>query len=122
MTALAGVVAFVVLAALAAVVRTAVGDRLNGASPGGWALPWGTLTVNVVASGLLGLLLATDRSGRWWTIAVSTGGLGALSTWSTFAVEVVELARARQWRPACGYLGATIVLAVAAARLGLALG
>lgn len=91
------------LVALGAVVgaplRWAVGQRLPG--------PRGTLVVNVVGSALLGACLGLDRSAY---ALVGTGFCGALTTFSAFAVEVVET---RSWR----YVLATGVLCLGAAAL-----
>ncbi|GII06093.1 fluoride efflux transporter FluC [Planobispora takensis] len=57
----------------------------------GAAFPWGTLTVNVIGSALLGALLALPVPGWAMTLA-GTGLCGALSTYSTFAYETVRLA------------------------------
>lgn len=52
--------------------------------------PWGTLTVNVVGSALLGLLVALP-AGPGWTALVGTGFCGALTTYSTFGYETLRL-------------------------------
>ncbi len=75
----------------------------------GWALPGrvGTLVVNVLGSAVLGGLVRTSTS----TYAlVGAGFCGALTTYSTFAVEAVA---ARSWR----YVAATVVLCVGVAAL-----
>ena len=57
-------------------------------------VPWGTLTVNVVGSLVLGLTAgavdATDGP-TWVLTLVGTGFCGALTTYSTFAFETVRL-------------------------------
>ena len=58
-------------------------------------IPWGTLAVNVVGSFLLGLLVALSLEGhlvpRAWRLPLTTGFLGAFTTFSTFSVETVRL-------------------------------
>ena len=69
-----------------------------------------TLVVNVVGSGVLGALFGSSRS----TYALlGIGFCGALTTFSSFAVEAVESRSPR-------YVVLTIVLCLAAAALGLA--
>ncbi len=54
--------------------------------------PWGTLTVNIAASLLLGLLTgAASVLPGWLPLLLGTGLAGALSTYSTFGYETVRL-------------------------------
>ncbi|WUI03457.1 fluoride efflux transporter CrcB [Spirillospora sp. NBC_00431] len=53
--------------------------------------PWGTLTVNVAGSFVLGLLVAWPAGDGVMDFA-GTGLCGALSTYSTFGYETVRLA------------------------------
>jgi len=56
--------------------------------------PWGTFTVNVVGSLLLGAVAGSVFSGTWpqWVLTlVGTGFCGALTTFSTFGYETVRL-------------------------------
>ena len=81
-------------------------------------LPWDTLAVNTVGSGLMGLLL-----GRWGLLQVvprrvapllTTGFLGGLTTFSAFANETVLLAESGRASIALGYVAATLLLGLAA--------
>ncbi|MBP2706472.1 CrcB family protein [Microbispora sp. RL4-1S] len=54
--------------------------------------PWGTLTVNLVASLLLGLLAGLP-AGPGITALAGTGFCGTLSTYSTFSYETLRLAQ-----------------------------
>ena len=76
--------------------------------------PWGTLTVNVAGSFLLGLL-AASVSGSWLTL-LGTGFCGALTTYSTFGFETVRLVQER-----AGFYAFLNVLANVLAGLGAAL-
>jgi len=56
--------------------------------------PWGTFTVNVVGSLILGLLTGAVTAGRaspQLQLAVGTGFCGALTTYSTFSYETLRL-------------------------------
>ena len=104
-------VAFVGLAGAGATVRFLASVRW----PGGHR---GTLLVNVLGSLLLGLLTG---SGAPVPLVVGVGGLGAMTTFSTFASDTLALAAARPWR-AAGHVATTVVLGLAAAVIGLAIG
>ena len=91
----------------------------------GTPFPWATFTVNVVASGFLGWVLARGAAGALTppVVAVLGAGLaGGTSTYSTFAVELVQLTREGRGRLAARYAGASLTVGLAAAWLGLALG
>ncbi|HET6292386.1 MAG TPA: fluoride efflux transporter CrcB [Kribbella sp.] len=54
------------------------------------AFPWGTLTVNVMGSFVLGLLtMTTDHT---ITLLLGVGFCGAFTTYSTFGYETIRLA------------------------------
>ena len=79
--------------------------------------PAGTLAMNLAGSFLLGLVVAWDPPGA---TLVGTAGLGAMTTFSTFADEVVELrSDGRGWWIA--YIVSSIVGGVAAAWIGCSL-
>ena len=66
-------------------------------------LPWGTLTVNVAGSLVLGAVAgAVAHAGLpgWVLTLVGTGLCGALTTFSTFGFETVRLAEDGSWAEA----------------------
>ncbi|CAA9438778.1 MAG: Fluoride ion transporter CrcB [uncultured Pseudonocardia sp.] len=95
--------------AAGAVVRHLVGRWLNRDGA-----PWGTAAVNVAGSFLLGAVLSA--AGPAVVALVGTGFCGALTTYSTFALETAELPRRR----AVVYAVGSVVLGPAAAALGAA--
>jgi CrcB protein len=57
-------------------------------------MPWGTFTVNVIGSLVLGAVMGASSAAGWpsWVTAViGTGFCGALTTFSTFGFENVRL-------------------------------
>ncbi|MFN2103817.1 MAG: fluoride efflux transporter CrcB [Candidatus Promineifilaceae bacterium] len=62
----------------------------------GTGFPWGTLAVNLIGSFLIGLiwqLFANAAVSPNVRLLILTGGLGAFTTFSTFALESVNLFR-----------------------------
>jgi CrcB protein len=63
-------------------------------------LPWGTLTVNVAGSLVLGAVAGgvTNAGTPGWVLTlVGTGFCGALTTFSTFGYETVRLVEDGAW-------------------------
>ena len=89
--------------------------------PGGW--PWATLLVNLTGCLLIGVLLAVLLSrfpaSTWARPFLAVGVLGGYTTFSTFAVEAVQLGEAGAWLTAGGYLLASVLGGIACVVLGL---
>lgn len=85
--------------------------------------PWGTLTVNVVASLLVGVLLgAGGHVSPTLTALVGTGFCGALSTFSTFGYETLRLVQDGARRYAVANVAVSLVAGLAAVAVGWAAG
>lgn len=89
------------------------------------AMPWGTITINLTGSLLLGALTGLTVSNvlpEAWHLVIGSGFLGGYTTFSTASFETVRLLQERTW--AIGLLNGlgTLVVAVGAAGLGLWLG
>jgi CrcB protein len=83
-------------------------------------LPWGTLVVNVVGSGLAVFLVVTVTDADWTALLV-TGFCGALTTYSTLSYETLMLVETGRWRHALWNVSANLAGGLAAGLLGLAL-
>lgn len=103
--------------ALGAVLRHLV----SACSAGRGRLPWGVLAVNVVGSLLAGAALSAPLDPAAQLIIVS-GLCGGLTTFSTVAVDTVQLVLAGRHRAAAANVGLALALGVPAALVGLALG
>lgn len=82
---------------------------------------WGTVSVNVVGSFLLGLiagLAVLDGPSDGWRLVLGVGFCGGYTTFSTAMVDVVTLMRDRRWAAAAANLCGTLVATVVAAALG----
>lgn len=95
----------------------------------GRGFPTATLMINLVGAFGLGILLeALVRSGddagwrRHVRLLGGTGFCGAFTTYSTLAVETVQLARQGVWSVAGGYLAASVIGGLVVAAGGIALG
>ena len=105
---------------------TAVRAWLESAYPapaGQW--PWTTFWINVSGALLLGVLLevlAETGPDRGWRrglrLGVGTGFLGGYTTYSTFAVETLQLLNGAAWLVGVGYAVASVLLGLVAAFSG----
>ncbi len=94
----------------------------------GETFPWGTLTVNVVGSLLIGLLATvSEPDGR---LLMSTtlrqffmiGVFGGFTTFSSFSLQALNLVRDGQWIPASLYILGSVALCLVGVWLGHGLG
>jgi CrcB protein len=90
MATLGSVIAVTSGAALGALLRWQLGERLNTLWP---VLPPGTLAANLLGGYLVGIALALIAAlpglAPEWRLFVVTGFLGGLTTFSTFSAEIV---------------------------------
>ncbi len=108
--------------ALGALGRSAIEHAL---APGPGAWPWSTFVVNLAAAALLGYAVAWlgehHPSTMYVRAFVATGVCGALSTFSTFALELIHLYEHTGLGLACGYAAASIAGGTATLLVGMAL-
>jgi len=86
-------------------------QRLHGST-----FPWGTWTVNVAGSFVLGLVAA--GAATWMETLVGTGFCGALTTFSTFGYETVRLAEEGEASTATANVVGSLAVGLLAAALG----
>ena len=85
--------------------------------------PWGTLTVNVSASLVLGLLAGAGAQVSTAAAAlIGTGFCGALSTYSTFGYENQQLVVTRVRVVLAANVAVSLVAGIGAAALGWSVG
>ena len=103
------------------------GVNLGCARYGGVAFPWGTLTVNVAGSFIMGALAAwlALRAGEGWSqplrLFLATGILGGFTTFSAFSLDAVLMWEQGEAGLAAAYAAASVVLSIAGLVAGLAL-
>ena len=105
--------------AIGSLARFAVTEWVNRLSN-----PWGTVTVNIVGSFILGLLLGVwgmDMAAEY-RIGLTVGLLGGFTTFSTFALDSIRLWE--QGKPGVAALSVlvSVVVGIGAGVLGLAIG
>ena len=107
--------------------RFLVGRAWNGAlgPVRAGAFPYGTLTVNLLGSVLMGVLagwLARSGShGEGTRLLLAVGVLGGFTTFSSFSMDIVSLAERGQIGLAGFYAGASVIAGVAGLIGGLSI-
>jgi len=106
-------------ASAGALLRWQFGLWLN--HPHAW-MPWGTLAANLIGGYLIGLILAWAHHADLdplWRLLIVTGFLGALTTFSSFSAEVVEMMLADRWGPALTTIALHLLGALALTFVGI---
>ena len=90
----------------------------------GQSFPWGTLVVNVTGCFLIGLFATLTATEGRWLVGPSgrnffmTGVCGGYTTFSSFSLQTLNLARDDEWLYAAGNAVLSLVLCLAAVWLG----
>lgn len=112
-------------ASVGTLIRAAL-ERAYPAAPGDWPLT--TFLINIVGSLLLGLLLESllrsgDDTGRrrQMRLLLGTGVLGGFTTYSSFIVEIDQLARTGHPGVGAAYALVSVALGLIAAGVGVSL-
>ena len=109
--------------AIGSVCRYALGIAVHERFAAAQHLPLATLAINASGSLLLGFLLhAMLESGGVapaMRLLLTTGFCGGFTTFSTFSVETVRLVEAGEGKLAASYVGASLLLSIAGALLGI---
>ncbi len=107
-------------ASLGALARWQLALWLN---TGGTWVPLGTLAANLLGGWLIGLLVGyfngQPHLDPVWRLALVTGFLGALTTFSTFSAETVQLLQSERFGQALALAGLHLVGSLTLTWLGL---
>lgn len=112
------VIAICLGACIGALARWQLGGWLN--QPGAW-LPWGTLAANMIGGYLIGICVSVfhhhPEIDPIWRMALITGFLGALTTFSSFSAEVIDMLLQQRYTQASAtvalHLGGSLLLTIA---------
>jgi CrcB protein len=88
----------------------------------GTAFPYGTLTVNVVGSLIMGLLagwFAFKGDPGHLRLFLATGIMGGFTTFSAFSLDAVLLFERHQWGLGALYVGLSVVGSIVGLMIGL---
>lgn len=90
----------------------------------GYGFPWGTMSVNIVGSFLMGALIAGlshfgEAFPDGFKVFAVTGFLGAFTTFSTFSLDTISLWERGESLQAILYGGGSVVLSLGALVAGL---
>ena len=115
------VIAICIGACVGALSRWQLGLWLNPVSAG--LLPWGTLAANLIGGYLVGVCVGVFQQlpelDPIWRLALVTGFLGALTTFSSFSAEVVALLQQGRFALAAGNAALHLFGSLALTWLGL---
>ncbi|TCP31524.1 CrcB protein [Scopulibacillus darangshiensis] len=102
-----------------AIARQRISTLLNKRTISGF--PYGTLTVNLLGSLLLGFIVGSGLASTWELI-VGTGFMGAFTTFSTFKIENIQMGAHQKWKMLVAYLIISYGGGIALAFLGMIVG
>ena len=113
------VIAISIGASIGALARWRLGVWLNGGAVG--VVPWGTLAANLIGGYLIGVCVAVFQAlpqlDPVWRLAIITGFLGGLTTFSSFSAEVVTMLQHQRYGLALGttlvHVGGSLLLTIA---------
>ena len=100
----------------------AIGAALRHHVAGLVSAPWGTLTVNVVGSLLMGVLVGwlAGTQGQF-RLLLGVGILGGFTTFSAFSLDAVRLLEAKSYGAFTAYVGLSVGASLVALLVGLLL-
>jgi CrcB protein len=117
------VIAICIGACVGALSRWQLGIWLNPGSVSSGLLPWGTLAANLIGGYLVGVCVGVFQQmpelDPVWRLALVTGFLGALTTFSSFSAEVVGMLQQGRFALALGTAALHLLGSLALTVLGL---
>jgi CrcB protein len=103
--------------AVGALLRAGLGEAMPMGGPG-W--PWGTFLVNVTGTALLGYWFTALPHTSYRRPLLTTGFCGALTTFSTIQIELLEMIDDDRLALAFAYLAASVIAGLLGAQAATA--
>lgn len=107
--------------AIGAVMR--YGVNIGAVQVFGHGYPWGTIIVNILGSFLMGVMIAKfaqmNQVSHELRVLLTTGFLGAFTTFSTFSLDFVTLWERNEMLYAIGYMAVSVLCSILALMIGL---
>ncbi len=100
---------------IGSILRYSISKYLNSE----WA--YGTFTANLIGCFLIGILMGMYHKGNLsqeLIFLLAVGFCGGLTTFSTFAFELMELLKSEAWKPFLWYSGGSMVLGLGLSFIG----
>jgi len=117
------VIAICLGACVGALSRWQLGLWLNPSTASAGLLPWGTLAANLIGGylvgGCVGVFQQLPELDPVWRLALVTGFLGAMTTFSSFSAEVVAMLQQGRFALAAGTSSLHLFGSLALTVLGL---
>jgi CrcB protein len=117
------VIAICLGACVGALSRWQLGLWLNPSTASAGLVPWGTLAANLIGGYLVGVCVGVFQQlpelDPVWRLALVTGFLGALTTFSSFSAEVLSLLQQGRFALAAGNAAMHLFGSLALTWLGL---
>lgn len=89
----------------------------------GGSFPWGTMTVNLLGSFLIGIIVGVLAFTTQWSqdirLFLVVGILGGFTTFSAFSLDAISLIEKGHIAPACLYIVGTVCFSLLATFAGL---
>ncbi len=83
----------------------------------GMTFPWGTLVINILGSGMIGLFAATVKPTPWRQFLM-IGVCGGFTTFSSFSLETLTLLREGHQGRALAYVALSVLVCLASVWAG----